>query len=186
MARRLTNRWSGPTRQSSNFHTQICRLSGSRLMLAVRRHWQCPRRIGSRSVLEFVESAACPKRVSVVCVLTRRTAAPSTAWKPRVPALRTGALFQHRSRFGSQRMVLERLSLLHQNANRRIVPMSLVAIAGGIPRVHSQAHTTAFCRVVAEPSKVPSNNRMQPTHQTRIKFACANLPPVWRAADAWC
>jgi hypothetical protein len=26
---------------------------------------------------------------------------------------------------------------------------------------------------------------MQPTHQPVIKFACANLSPVWRAADAW-
>src|SRR6266850_7876017 len=31
----------------------------------------------------------------------------------------------------------------------------------------------------------PPNKRMQPTHQPVIKFACANLPPVWRAADAW-
>lgn len=28
-------------------------------------------------------------------------------------------------------------------------------------------------------------NNMQPTHQPVIKFACANLPPVWRPADAW-
>ena len=29
------------------------------------------------------------------------------------------------------------------------------------------------------------NKRMQLTHQPVIKFACANLPPVWRPADAW-
>ena len=34
-------------------------------------------------------------------------------------------------------------------------------------------------------SKAPPNKRMQPTHQPVIIFACANLPPVWRAADAW-
>src|SRR6266851_8190891 len=26
---------------------------------------------------------------------------------------------------------------------------------------------------------------MQPPHQPVIKFACAHLSPVWRAADAW-
>ena len=31
----------------------------------------------------------------------------------------------------------------------------------------------------------PPNKRMQPTHQPVIKFACANLSPVWCAADAW-
>jgi len=31
----------------------------------------------------------------------------------------------------------------------------------------------------------PPNKRMQPTHQPVIKFACANLPPAWRAADEW-
>ena len=30
----------------------------------------------------------------------------------------------------------------------------------------------------------PPNKRMQPTHQPVIKFACANLSPIWRAADA--
>jgi len=30
------------------------------------------------------------------------------------------------------------------------------------------------------------NHCMQPTPQTVIKFAYANLPPVWRAADAGC
>jgi len=34
--------------------------------------------------------------------------------------------------------------------------------------------------------KAPPNKRMKLTHQTRIKFAYANLPPVWRAAYAWC
>ncbi len=35
---RLTNRWSGPTRQSSNLHAQICRLPGGPLNSVVRRH----------------------------------------------------------------------------------------------------------------------------------------------------
>jgi hypothetical protein len=30
------------------------------------------------------------------------------------------------------------------------------------------------------------NERMQPTPQPVIKFARANLPPVWAAADAGC
>ena len=30
------------------------------------------------------------------------------------------------------------------------------------------------------------NKRMQPNHQPVIKFACANLPPVWRAAQLRC
>ena len=38
--------------------------------------------------------------------------------------------------------------------------------------------------VVAMASMAP-NKRMKLTHQTRIKFAYANLPPVWRAAYAW-
>ena len=33
---------------------------------------------------------------------------------------------------------------------------------------------------------VPPNHCMQPTPQPVIKFACANLSPVWRAADAGC
>jgi hypothetical protein len=33
---------------------------------------------------------------------------------------------------------------------------------------------------------VSPNHCMQPTPQTVIKFACANLPPVWVAADAGC
>jgi hypothetical protein len=33
---------------------------------------------------------------------------------------------------------------------------------------------------------VPPNHCMQPTLQPVIKFACANLSPVWRAADAGC
>ena len=33
---------------------------------------------------------------------------------------------------------------------------------------------------------VPPNHCMQPTPQPVIKFACANLPPVWCAADAGC
>jgi hypothetical protein len=41
VARRLTTACSRRPRQSSNLHTQICRLSGARLMLAVRRHCQC-------------------------------------------------------------------------------------------------------------------------------------------------
>ena len=32
----------------------------------------------------------------------------------------------------------------------------------------------------------PPNHRMQPALQPVIEFACANLPPVWRAADARC
>ena len=32
----------------------------------------------------------------------------------------------------------------------------------------------------------PPNHCMQPTPQPVIKFAYANLPPVWRAADAGC
>jgi hypothetical protein len=35
-------------------------------------------------------------------------------------------------------------------------------------------------------SPVPPNHCMQPTRQTVIKFAYANLPPVWVAADAGC
>jgi hypothetical protein len=33
---------------------------------------------------------------------------------------------------------------------------------------------------------LPPNHCMQPTPQTVTKFAYANLPPVWRAADAGC
>ena len=33
---------------------------------------------------------------------------------------------------------------------------------------------------------VPPNHCMQPTPQPVIKFAYANLPPVWCAADAGC
>jgi hypothetical protein len=33
---------------------------------------------------------------------------------------------------------------------------------------------------------LPPNHCMQPTPQTVIKFAYANLPPVWCAADAGC
>ena len=36
------------------------------------------------------------------------------------------------------------------------------------------------------PSSVPPNKRMQPTRQPVTKIAYANLPPVWRAADAGC
>jgi hypothetical protein len=32
---------------------------------------------------------------------------------------------------------------------------------------------------------MPPNKRMQPTYQPVIKFASANLSPVWWAADAW-
>lgn len=31
---------------------------------------------------------------------------------------------------------------------------------------------------------MPPDKRMQPTHPPVIKFAYANWPPVWRAADA--
>jgi len=34
--------------------------------------------------------------------------------------------------------------------------------------------------------RVPPNHCMQPTPQSVIKFAFANLPPVWCAADAGC
>jgi hypothetical protein len=37
-----------------------------------------------------------------------------------------------------------------------------------------------------EKCQVPPNHCMQPTPQTVIKFAYANLPPVWGAADAGC
>jgi hypothetical protein len=33
---------------------------------------------------------------------------------------------------------------------------------------------------------MPPNHCMQPTSQPVIKFAYANLPPVWAAADAGC
>jgi hypothetical protein len=33
---------------------------------------------------------------------------------------------------------------------------------------------------------LPPNHCMQPTPQPVIKFACANLSPAWRAADAGC
>ena len=39
-------------------------------------------------------------------------------------------------------------------------------------------------RQMFQEERVPPNNCMQPMPQTVIKFACANLPPVWCAADA--
>jgi hypothetical protein len=33
---------------------------------------------------------------------------------------------------------------------------------------------------------LPPNQSLEWTHQTVFKFAYANLPPVWRAADAGC
>jgi hypothetical protein len=41
-------------------------------------------------------------------------------------------------------------------------------------------------RPANEEAPVTPNHCMQPTPQTVIKFAYANLPPVWRAADAGC
>jgi hypothetical protein len=32
----------------------------------------------------------------------------------------------------------------------------------------------------------PPNQSLERTHQPVIKFACANLPPVWRAAQLGC
>ncbi len=39
-------------------------------------------------------------------------------------------------------------------------------------------------RAHIEVVKVPYNQRMQPTSQSVIKFACANLPPLCLAADS--
>ena len=33
---------------------------------------------------------------------------------------------------------------------------------------------------------MPPNQSFEQTHQTVIKFACANLPPAWRAAQLSC
>jgi hypothetical protein len=52
-------------------------------------------------------------------------------------------------------------------------------------KVQSQSQAMATRRQVIGQCGVSPNKRMQPTHQPVIKFACANLPPVWRAADAW-
>src|SRR4249920_1924937 len=40
-------------------------------------------------------------------------------------------------------------------------------------------------RLNFEVQRAPPNHCMQPTPQPVIKFACANLPPVWCAADGW-
>jgi hypothetical protein len=37
-----------------------------------------------------------------------------------------------------------------------------------------------------EDKEVPPNQSLERTHQTVIKFAYANLPPVWRAAQLSC
>ena len=41
-------------------------------------------------------------------------------------------------------------------------------------------------RLVVSMGGLPPNHCMQPTPQPVIKFAYANLPPVWCAADAGC
>ncbi len=48
-----------------------------------------------------------------------------------------------------------------------------------IRRVSSEGRTLAG-------AKVPYNHSLEQTHQTVIKFACANLPPIWRAAQLSC
>jgi hypothetical protein len=35
-------------------------------------------------------------------------------------------------------------------------------------------------------NRAAPNKALEQTHQPVIKFACANLPPVWCAADAGC
>ena len=52
--------------------------------------------------------------------------------------------------------------------------------------MHSKSQALSLRRVVTERCGVTPNKRMQPTHQTVIKFAHANLPPVWRAAQLRC
>ena len=61
----------------------------------------------------------------------------------------------------------------------RTVP-DRVATFRGYRRQRIRASSTRWARGVTP------NKRMQPTSQTVIKFACANLPPVWCAADAGC
>jgi len=61
----------------------------------------------------------------------------------------------------------------------------MMAITSGMPMVYSQSQAMASRGVVLGHLMLPPNKRMQPTPQPVIKFAYANLSPVWRAADAW-
>ena len=59
----------------------------------------------------------------------------------------------------------------------------LLGLTFALQQTHSRVTPLAG---KAQASEVPPNKRMQPTHQPVIEFAYANLPPVWRTADAWC
>ena len=70
------------------------------------------------------------------------------------------------------------------------------AESGGVlisPCSQASGLSVGFTRAVYVTSDISTsgggatpNHCMQPTPQPVIKFACANLPPVWCAADAGC
>jgi len=49
-----------------------------------------------------------------------------------------------------------------------------------------QRNTTLFAQCIPSAMSARSSHCMQPLPQAVINFACANLPRVWRAADAAC
>jgi hypothetical protein len=87
-------------------------------------------------------------------------------------------------------------SLMHDgvtDASRRLPKRkyggcSQVSIVAAVRREQALVRCNSLPGLALFKSKraVPSNNRMQPTPQPVIKFACANLSPVWCAADAGC
>jgi len=58
-------------------------------------------------------------------------------------------------------------------------------ISDSLPSIPGQESQEFWLRFIAEHRRAP-NHCVQPTPQSIIKFAYANLSPVWCAADAGC
>ena len=208
---RLTTACSRRPSQSSNLHAQICRLSGARLMLAVRRHVQMSRRIHdegdwasiiamptsdnrrSSSSHQFVAASGCSLASSPFSSMSSST----TVTSMRLDAQRhRRACMQMPS--CDRRIVSEQLMIVISPVRATVVGMSALRQARWschrpprpTPVVRWTSRTRSVRYAVAQRvqsvRQVPPNHCMQPTPQPVIKFACANLSPVWCAADAGC
>ncbi len=184
----LTTACSRRPSQSSNLRTQICRLSGARLMLAVRRH--CDVAVSSR-----VHRPRFPQVPGAV-VRTPRSVPPfgSTVWKcsshaPLNVILRARC---HRPKVAAA--VLQRQWPCTMTSLLIVVAMEMFAGACHAIRCAEPSLGRSFSREVIVVtvweasrlflSKVTPNPSLD--HQTVIKFACANLPPLCWAAQLRC
>ena len=191
MGRRLTTACSRRPSQSSNLHAQICRLSGARLMLAVRR--QAP--VSRSDVLVFASRSIGRRGSSEGCACDGRSSGRFRAshlpshchvWSRQSSGQAASVFARHRERSNPSLLSRSIRSRLRSSAVFEVCVGLLcgrvaVRLRSGVVSGWSMLRGHFVLVFIA-----PPNNCMQPTPQPVIKFAYANLLPAWCAADAGC